>query len=172
MEFSEVIKSRYSVRKYDSRPVEPDKLQYILELARLAPTAVNKQPQRLLVLQSPDDMAKLAECTRYTFDAPAAIVVAFQEDSAWVRPQDKENSGIIDASIVGTYIMLAIRDLDLGTCWVGHFDPDALRKKFNFPANVRPAAIFPLGYPARDAQPSGLHDKRLPLEDTVFYNRF
>lgn len=172
MLFTEVIKSRYSVRKFDARPVEPEKIGAILEAARIAPTAVNKQPQRILVLEAQEDMQTLAQCTKYAFDAPAALIVACKEDAAWVRPYDKKNSGVIDASIAGTYIMLAIRDLGLGTCWVGMFDPQAVREKFNFPPDYRPVAVFPFGYPAADSTPSAKHDQRLPLEALVSYKKF
>lgn len=172
MEFSEVLARRYSVRKFASRPVEPEKIRLILEAARSAPTAVDRQPQRIVVLQSPQEMAKLALCTKYTFGAPAALIVGCAEDKAWVRPFDNENAGVIDASIVGTFLMLAICDQDLGTCWVGHFDPAELRSQFRFPDNVRPVAVFPFGYPAEDAAPSRLHGERLPLEDTVRYGTF
>lgn len=172
MEFMEVVKQRYSVRKFDSRPVDPELIQIILETARMAPTAVNRQPQRLLVLQSPDDMEKLAQCTKYTFGAPAAIIVGVDESAAWVRPYDQDNSGVVDASIVATHIMLAIRNLDLGSCWVGHFDPAAIRTKFNFPPSVKPVAVFPFGYPAADCQPGSRHFERLPIADLVWYNTF
>lgn len=165
MEFFEVINRRYSVRKFDSRPVEDDKIQKILETARLAPSAVNRQPVRMLVLRTHEDMARLAKCTTFTFHAPAAVIVAADQDKAWVRPFDKENSSLIDASIVGTYIMLTICDLDLGTCWVGHFDPDAVKRKFNFPAGMIPVAIFPFGYPAQDSEPSAKHSQRLGLAE-------
>lgn len=172
MEFFEVMHKRYSVRKFDPRPVEEAKIRKILETARLAPTAVNKQPERMLVLQSPADMEKLAKCTKYTFNAPAAIVVCADMDKAWVRPHDKDNSYVIDASIVSTYIMLTICDLDLGTCWVGHFDPAAIAAEFNLPANIKPVAVFPFGYPAKDSAPSGNHAQRLPLDELVRYNSF
>lgn len=172
MEFLDVLAKRYSVRGFDSAPVEPEKISKILEAARSAPTAVDRQPQRLVVLQSPAEMAKLAACTKYTFGAPAAIIVCYDSDKAWVRPYDSENAGIIDASIVGTFIMLTACDLDLGTCWVGHFNPAEVRSRFNLPESVKPAAIFPLGYPAKDAKPSGLHFQRLPLDETVRYGSF
>lgn len=172
MDFFEVLRRRYSVRAFDSAPVEAEKIERILEVARQAPTAVNKQPQRIVVLQSPEEMAKLAGCTKYTFGAPAALIVGYDAASAWVRPYDNENSGIIDASIVGTLIMLTVCELDLGTCWVGYFDPEAVRRTFSFPESVQPAAIFPIGYPARDAAPSPRHEQRLPLAETVRYGSF
>lgn len=172
MEFFDVIHKRYSVRKFDSRPVEQAKIQTILETARLAPTAVDKQPERMLILQSPMDMEKLAKCTKYTFGAPCAIVVCADMSKAWVRPYDNDNSGVVDASIVGAYIMLTVCALELGACWVGHFDPAAIAREFNLPSEVKPVAVFPIGYPAADSKPASLHSQRLPLADLTRFDTF
>ena len=172
MEYSQLIKDRYSVRKLGSQSVEEDKVKAILEAARVSPTAVNKQPQRLLVLRSPESMAKLKECTPYSFGAPMAIAVCCNWDEAWVRPYDNYNSGVIDAAVVGTHIMLAVHDLGLGSTWVGHFDPVLFREKFNLPENIEPVVVFPIGYPAPEAKPAHLHAKRRPLEETVVYESF
>ena len=172
MEFSQLIKDRYSVRKFSTQPVEESKIAAILEAARVAPTAVNKQPQRILVLRSPESMKKLEDCTPYTFGAPMAIAVCCRLDEAWVRPYDSYNSGVIDAAVVGTHIMLAMHDLGLGSTWVGHFDTAAFRQKYNLPDTVEPVVVFPIGYLAPDAKPAHLHAKRRPLEETVVYESF
>lgn len=172
MEFDELCALRFSLRQYAAKAVEEEKIKTILELARLAPTAVNKQPQRILVLRGDAEMAALAECTKYAFQAPCAFVVCADENQAWTRPYDGENSGVIDASIVGTYLMLAIANMGLGACWVGHFDPARIREKFNLPAGVRPVAVFPFGYPAADAKPAERHYQRLPLDETTVYGKF
>lgn len=172
MEFNKLIRERYSVRKFSGQPVEEDKITAILEAARVAPTAVNKQPQRILVLRDPAGMEKLVACTPYTFHAPMAMVVCCRKDEAWVRPFDGDNSGIVDAAIVGTHIMLAVHDLGLGATWVGHFDPEAVREAYNLPDDIEPVVIFPIGHPAPDAKPAHLHEKRRPLEETVVYERF
>ena len=172
MEYGQVIRDRYSVRQFSARPVEDDMVAAILEAARVAPTAVNKQPQRILILRSAEGMEKLKTCTPYVFNAPMALIVCRSRDEAWVRPYDGDNSGVIDASIVGTHIMLAAHDLGLGTTWVGHFDPAALRRSFNLPDDVEPVVIFPLGHPAVDAKPSHMHAKRRPVADTVVYESF
>jgi len=172
MEYSQLIKERYSVRKLDSRPVEEEKIAAILEAARVSPTAVNKQPQRILVLRDAKSMEKLKECTPYTFNAPMALAVCCNRDEAWVRPYDNYNSGVIDASVIGTHIMLAIHDLGLGSTWVGHFDPVMFRKLYNLPDNIEPVVIFPIGYLAPEAKPAHLHEKRRPLEETVVYESF
>ena len=172
MEYGQLIRDRYSVRQFSERPVEDDLVAAILEAARVAPIAVNKQPQRILVLRSADGMEKLKTCTPYAFNAPMALIVCRRKDEAWVRPYDGDNSGVIDASIVGTHIMLAAHDLGLGTTWVGHFDPAVLRRVFNLPDAVEPVVIFPLGYPAAEAKPSHMHAKRRPVAETVVYESF
>lgn len=169
MEFGQLVKERYSIRKFSDRPVEAEKLTAILEAARLAPTAVNKQPYRILVLRGPAAMEKLKTCTPCSFRAPMAMVVCCREDEAWVRPLDQQNSAVIDAAVVGTHIMLAIHDLGLGATWVGHFDPAAFRAAFNLADGLEPVVIFPMGYPASDARAAAFHAQRRSLEETVSY---
>ena len=172
MEFMELIRERYSVRQFDPRPVEPDLVEKVLEAGRLAPTAVNYQPQRVLVLEGAEDMARLAGCTRYTFKAPMALVVCWDRTVSWKRSFDGHDMGEVDATIVATHLMLAIHDLGLGATWVGHFDPEALARIFCLPDNVVPVAVFPMGYPAADARPSGHHAKRLDLAQTAVWHSF
>lgn len=172
MEYLQLVKERYSVRKFSDRQVEESKVEAILEAARVAPTAVNKQPYRILVLRKPESMEKLKECTPYTFRAPMALAVCSHKDEAWVRPYDNLNSGTIDASVVGVHIMLAVHDLGLGATWVGHFDAAAFSSAFNLPEMIEPVAIFPIGYPAEEAKPAHLHAERRPLSETVVHETF
>lgn len=169
MEYDHLVRERYSMRKFSEQAVDDDAIRTILESARVAPTAVNKQPFRILVLRGAANMEKLAACTPYTFGAPMALAVCACAGEAWVRPFDQYNSGIIDASIVGTHIMLAVHNLGLGTTWVGHFDPAAFRAAFALADTLEPVAIFPIGHPAADVRPASLHGKRRPLEETVVY---
>lgn len=172
MEFSQLIAERYSVRKFSPEPVSESDIQAILEAAQLAPTACNKQPCRVLLLQKAESMARLKHCTTYTFDAPMAIVVCGVAGEAWVRPFDQDNASVVDASIIGTHIMLAVHNLGLGSTWVGHFDPAAFRMLFKLPSNVVPVAIFPIGHPATDAKPSPMHTKRRTLDELVVNETF
>lgn len=171
MEYGTLIRERYSVRKFADRPVEEKTLAAILEAARVAPTAANKQAWRILVIRK-SGMEKLANCTPYTFGAPMALAVCCNRSEAWVRPYDGDNAGVIDAAIVGTHIMLAVHDLGLGSTWVGHFDPAAFRAAFTLPESLEPVALFPIGYPAPEAKPAHLHEKRRPLQETVAYDAF
>ena len=172
MEFDKLVRERYSVRKFSADPVSEADLAAILEAARVAPTAVNKQPFRLLVLKTAESMAKLAQCTKYTFGAPAALIVCARADEAWVRPFDQDNSAVVDAAIVGTHIMLAAHDRGLGSTWVGFFDPAAVRAQFRLPAELEPVAVFPIGHPAPDAAPAPQHAKRRDLAELVREEHF
>ena len=169
MEYARLIKERYSVRKFSEQPVDDAKLAAILGAGRLSPTAVNKQPYRILVLRGAENMKKLETCTPYTFGAPLALAVCAKADEAWVRPYDNQNSCFIDAAIVGTHLMLAIHDQGLGSTWVGHFDPAAFRAVFKLPDDLEPVALFPVGHLAADARPASLHGKRRSLDETVVY---
>lgn len=172
MDFPELAHARYSVRKFDARKVEKEKLDAILEAGRCAPTAVNYQPQRLLVAESDEALAKIKKCTPYHFNAPVVLVICYDKTSSWKSPYNGYESGDVDVSIVTTQMMLAAAELGLGSTWVGYFDPDLLRSEFAIPDYLVPVALLPLGYPAPDARPAHLHEKRLPLCETVFYNSY
>lgn len=171
MKFLELAKSRYSVRKYSSRGIEPKALEAVLEAARLAPTGCNFQPQRLLYIDDPKVLEAVGTSTKFLFGAPAAIIVCYETEASWKNLEGKY-IGITDASIVATHIILAAAEQGLGTCWVGCFDKKALVKALNIPAKYEPLAILPIGYPADDSAPSPMHDKRKPVEEFVWKNHF
>ncbi|MCM1129368.1 MAG: nitroreductase family protein [Alistipes senegalensis] len=172
MSFNDLAAKRYSVRKFSTQEVEKEKLEYVLRAGQLAPTAVNFQPQRILVITDRQARARLRECTSYHFNAPVSFLVCSEKEEAWVRPYDKKNSGEIDCSIVTTQMMLAAADIGLGTTWVMYFDPERIREAFSIPPSLEPVALLVMGYPAEDAVPSPKHLQRKPLEETVFYNSF
>jgi len=172
MDFIELAARRYSVRKFSGKPVEKEKVDLILKAAQLAPTACNNQPQRILVLESESALAKLRQCTAYHFGAPLAFLVCCDTAASWKRSYDGDDSGVADASIVTTQMMLEAADLGLGTTWVGYFDPAKVRKEFNLPDGFVPVAILPTGYPAADSKPSANHSKRNAFEQMVWYDTF
>jgi nitroreductase len=172
MDFLELAKARYSVRKFSQQQVEPDKLDRILEAGRLAPTAANAQPQRILVLNSEASLRKLKTCTTYHFNAPLVLLIGYDTTASWKRPYDNNDSGYVDASIVTTHIMLEAANLGLGSTWVGHFDPAVIRKAFALPPTIVPVALLPIGYPDKASVPNPNHDKRYEKDKTIFYNTF
>lgn len=172
MEFLQLVKERFSVRKFSDRKVEREKLDLILEAGRVAPTAVNYQPQRILVMDSEENLTKLKSCTPYHFHAPLALLVCYDSTASWKRPYDNEDMGVVDASVVTTQMMLQIAESGLGTTWVGHFDPDSIRTAFELPDYIVPVALLPIGYPREDSVPHPFHGKRFDMDHFVFFNSF
>ncbi len=158
MNFSELAKDRYSVRKYDSRPVEDEKLSLILEAAKLAPTAANKQPQKIYVIKSEEKRIDLAKVCKFTFDAPVIFIICYDTDRDWKNNlMPGYSSGETDAAIVTTHMMLQAWELGIGSCWVGWFNSDEIKNALGLPENVVVSAILPIGYPAEGSVPSPMH---------------
>ncbi|EPY2274260.1 nitroreductase family protein [Clostridium sporogenes] len=172
MDFIDLAKERYSVRNFDTKKIEQEKLDLILKAGQLAPTAVNYQPQRILVIESNETLTKLKTCTIYHFNAPIALLICADKDEAWKRSYDGKIHADIDGSIVATHMMLQAAELGLGTTLVGHFDPSAIRNAFSIPTNLEPICLLPVGYPSNDAKPNPNHQKRKDISQTVFYNHF
>lgn len=172
MEFLKLAEERYSVRKFKSDRVKQEDIDVILRAAQVAPTACNNQPQRILVMNSEESMAKLRPCTKCHFGAPTAMLICFDKREQWTRKFDGATSGWVDASIVTTHMMLAAASCGVGTTWVMYFNPEPLREAFAIPEEYEPAALLVMGYPAEDAEPAPLHASCKPLDETVFYESF
>ena len=164
----DVMERRYSVRSYSDRPVEKDKLNKILRAAQVAPTAVNKRPQRLFVLESKKALEKASKVTRFTFGAPMIILVCSDKTKGWTT-NDGQYLGTVDASIVMTQMMLEATELGLGTCWVRGFVQDDVTKVFELPDNLIPEAMLVLGYPSETAKPGPMHSEGITMEEMVRY---
>lgn len=167
MDFLTLAKERYSCRKFSDRPVEQEKLEKIMEAGIAAPTAVNKQPYKIWLMQSEKAVEAISQITRFSFDAKVFFVVGYKEDEAWVRKYDGRNFADVDASIVAAQMMLEIQDLGLGTTWVGHFNGPKLKELYPEMENYGLIAIFPVGYPAEDAEPAEHHFVRKSREEAV-----
>lgn len=154
MNFLELVKNRYSCRAYKSQNVEKEKLDYILECVRLAPSAVNKQPWRFRIVSNDVEKAKLQQCySRDWFNsAPMYIVASILHDEEWVR-RDGKHHGDIDIAIAVEHLCLAATEQGLATCWVCNFDAALCKELFALPDNEEPAVIIPLGYAADDIKP-------------------
>lgn len=163
--FKELCAARYSCRAYQPEAVPQEKMDYVLECARLAPSACNKQPWRLRYVTDAGQLANLCSC--YNRDwlktAPAIIVVSVMTDEAWVRPADGKNHADIDASIIAEHICLAAAEQGLGTCWICNFDARRCHELLGLSPSEVPIALLPIGFPA-DTAPA---KRRKTLDDIL-----
>ena len=169
MNFLELIEQRYSVRKYSDKPLEQEKLDKILEAGRLAPTAVNEQPQRIFVLKSDEALSRVRSICRYAFNAPVALLICYDKNVSWKADKygDVFDAGEMNATIVTTAMMLQAAELGVGSLWVRGYHTQDVIDTFSLPDNLVPVCMLDLGYAAEDSKPSAKHFSRLPLEDTV-----
>lgn len=194
MDFIDISMKRKTVRKFAKDQVEPEKLGKILEAGRWAPTAINAQPQRILVLDSEENLAKVKEFCSFGYDkkyvdlasecddqangkinlyygAPLVLFVCYDEEACWHHPQSGQSSGATDATIVATHLMLEAASLDLGTVWISYFDKAKARRLLCIPGTWQPICMIYVGYPAPDFVPNThLGGARLPVDRTCFYN--
>jgi nitroreductase len=167
MEFTDVIKNRYSCKKYSDRAVEEDKLTAILEAGRVAPTAKNLQEQHVYVLQSAQALEKFDSLTPCRYGAPTVLLVAFNSENVYSYPGGKRDSGIEDASIVATHMILAATNEGVDSCWVNRLDPEEAARVFDLPAGEVVLSAMDLGYAAEGVGPLPNHSSRKDLDETV-----
>jgi nitroreductase len=194
MDFMDISKKRVTVRKFSKAPVEHEKLEKILEAGRWAPTAVNGQPQRIIVLDKSEDLEKVRQFCSFGYDkkyvdlakecddkengkinlyygAPLVLLVCYDKTACWTHPQSGKSSGATDATIVATYMMMEAASLDLGSAWISYFDEEKARELLNIPENWQSVCMLYIGYPAEDFVPNThLGGKRKPLSETCFNN--
>lgn len=171
MDFKDLAQRRYSVRSYLPTPVEQSKLIKVIEAALLAPSAVNFQPWKFVVVTDPDLLVKLHSCYHRDWfkSAPACIVAIGDHDKGWRRPTDDKDYTDIDVAIAIDHLMLAATEIDLGTCWICHFNAEKCAEIFGLSPNLEPIAMIPIGYPSAETFPE---KKRKSVEQMVFWNHF
>ena len=168
MELYEAIKHRYSVRAYEDKAIEADKLDRILEAGRLAPSGNNRQAWKFVVARDVKLRAALAEACEQPFLAKAPLIVAV----IGLDPERKMScdiqADVVDCSIATAYMMLAATIEGLGTCWIGHFKQDLCRNLLNVPPNAKIVALMPIGYPDQPSRPK----TRKTVGEVVSYDSF
>jgi nitroreductase len=169
MDYYELIRNRESIRNNDpDRPLDDETLYRILEAGRLAPSAVNFQPWRFLVVSSEEMLAKVRPCygRAWFSDAPHILIVVGYVDEAWVREKDGYNSLETDLTIALDHMVLAAEYEGVATCWVVAYDPDLLREALSLKENEIVYSITPLGYPKEGFEKKG-NKKRKAMEEIV-----
>ena len=169
MEFTEVVKNRYSCKKFSNKQISKESLDAILEAGRLAPTAKNLQEQRIYVIQSKDNLEKIDKITPCRYGAPTVLLVSFDKNNVFTYPGGKRDSGIEDASIVATSMMLAATNVGIDSCWLNFFDPEVCAKELGLPENEEVLMLLDLGYAAEGSKPLPNHFQRKDLKETIKY---
>lgn len=169
MDFTDVITNRYSCKKYSNKVISDDVLNEILEAGRVAPTAKNLQEHRIYVCQKPEDLELIDEITPCRYGAPIVLVVAYDTNNVFTYPGDARDSGIEDASIVATHLMLGAANAGVDSCWLNFFDPTKAKSALELPENEEVLMLLDLGYAAEGAGPLPNHNSRKPLSDTVVF---
>lgn len=149
MSFLDLVKRRYSCRSYHPTKVEQEKLDYIMECVRLAPSAVNRQPWMFRVVRDEEGLKQLASCynREWFATAPVVVIASILHDEEWVR-SDGKHHGDIDIAIAVEHLCLAATEQGLGSCWVCNFDAERCKQLFGLEANEEAAVLIPLGYAA------------------------
>ncbi|MCR5189066.1 MAG: nitroreductase family protein [Treponema sp.] len=167
MEFTQVVKDRYSCKKYSSKQVDKETIVKILEAGRLAPTAKNLQEQHIYVLQSQESLAAVDSVTPCRYGAPVVLAVAFDKNNVYTYPNSSRTSGIEDATIVATHLCLAAANEGVDNCWINNFDVDKLHAALGLPENEDILMLLDLGYAEEGFKPLPNHNSRKALEETV-----
>ena len=168
-DFLDLAESRFALRQFSNKTIEQEKIDKLLRVAQIAPTAENKQPQKIYIITKDEDRKKLKTVTKYTFNAPMFFLVCCDKNIAWKHKTEDYISTEIDGSIVTTHITLEAHDLRLGSVIVRSFETQKLKDLFKIPENMIPIALLPLGYPKEGAKPSKLHFQKKDVKEMVEY---
>ena len=170
MEFTEVVRNRYSCKNFDAgKAVDAAKLTEILEAGRVAPTAKNFQEQKIYVIQSAEGLAKIDKATPCRYNAPTCLVVAFDRTNVFTYPGGRRDSGVEDATIVATHMILAAANAGVDSCWINFFDPEELARALNLPEEEEILMLLDLGIAAEGTEALPNHSSRKELAETVTY---
>ena len=171
--FLDLAKARYSVRNYQDRPVEEDKLQYVLECGRIAPSAANCQPWHIIVIRDKELRKRLAVTysRSWFIQAPVVLVICGDHHTGWKRSDGKDHTDI-DAAIIVDHFTLAAAEQGLGTCWICNFDSRQCVEILQLPPNIEPIAYLPLGYPGKEPDDRNRHLVRKKMQEIVHWEKF
>lgn len=171
MNFVELATQRSSVRNFELKPVEKEKLLYVLEAARMAPSAVNFQPWQFIVVTDPEilKLIKSVYHREWLVTAPVIIVAFGNHNIGWHRKSDGKDFTDIDVAIAIDHLTLAAAEQGLGTCWICNFDVEKYRQIFDIPKKLEPIALIPIGYAVIESKSE---KKRKPIDQLVHWNKY
>ncbi len=169
MEFSDVVKNRYSCKKFGPEPLTERELSEILNAGRLAPTAKNLQEQHVYVVRSAQGLAGIDALTPCRYGAPVVLAVTYDRENVYTYPGGKHHSGVEDAVLAAAHMMLAACNAGVDSCWLNRFDPEKAKKVLGLPENEEVVMLLDLGHAAPGAGPLPNHENRRELSETVTF---
>jgi len=170
MDFYQLAKERFSVRKFDGKRVEKDKLDAILESGRIAPTTKNSQPQMIYVLESDEAIEKINKTSPCIYGAKTVLLICYDLNRVCkINGEPSISCATVDCSIVMTQMVLEAQNQGVNSCIVMYFDSEKVKEEFNLPKNIEPLILLPLGYGTKDAVPSPSHFSILDASETITY---
>lgn len=172
MSLLQLIKTRKSVRKFKPEKVSKELILKLLEAVRWAPSAVNRQPWRFIVVDEPELIQKAQESypREWFKSVQQIIIVCGNHDESWKREKDQKDHCDIDVAIVTDHLTLKATELGMGTCWVCNFNPDIIRQSLQLPESWEPIVIIPFGFPLEEKNFDPIEKNRKKLEELVYFN--
>lgn len=165
MDFEEICKKRYSTRDFSDKKADEKAVRRILETVRLAPTALNRQPYKILVAESDEAIKKLENSKAVLYNAKTALIICSDRANAWANRYSGETDVLIDIGIVIATALYAAKECGLDSCCICNFDPELLKKEFDLPETLTPDALIALGYKSGNDKPSERHLMRRSVEE-------
>lgn len=169
MEFNNLIKERYSCKKYNETKVDRDVLLKILEAAKFAPTAKNSQEQKIYVIESQEGLEKVDLLTPCRYGAKTVLMFAYDVNGEYTYTDSELKSGVEDVTIVATHVMLSAKNEGVETCWLNKFNPKLAKEIFDLPENENVVLLMDIGFPAPEGKPLINHTNRKDVKEYIIY---
>ena len=172
-DFLDLARKRYSVRNYLNNPVEEEKLMYVLEAGRVAPSAANFQPWHIIIVRKKETILQIGTAypRKWFTEATVVLVVCGDHEKGWKRGDGKDHTDI-DIAIMVDHMTLAAAEIGLGTCWVCNFDEKKIRELLKLPGHIEPIVLLPLGYPNDTKDLVSRHLIRHEMNKVVHWENF
>ncbi len=162
MNIDQLFNSRISTRKFKNEKISEKEILNLLEISLMAPSAVNYQPYKIIVINEEETLLKAFKSypREWFKTAPQVLLICADHSTSWKRKTDDKDHGDIDVAILADHITLKAHTMGIGTCWVCNFDPNVLIEEFDLPSNLSPVVLLPFGYPEKELEILESNEKR------------
>lgn len=165
----DIFNKRYSVRNFSERKVDKQTLNEILEIVRLAPTALNHQPYYIYVAQTEDALGKVKKALAPDYGNSTVLIVCSDRNNSWENRYTGQENILQDIGIISATILYAAKANGVDSCYVCNFNPEILKDELKLSEGIHPESLIYLGYPSEDCKPSERHYQRRRVSEFVRY---